>query len=463
MFTSCTAIIAILLLIEGSILFLSDHPRTAWLFKYLPSMFWIYFVPMLANSFGLFAPNSPVLDTITTYCLPASLVLLLLSVDLIPIARLGAIALAVMTAGVLGIMIGGPAVVIIFKHWLDPQAWMGIGALSASWIGGSANMIAVAKATDTPNAIYLPMVVVDSIIPYCWMAIMIALSVHQGRLDKLNRARIGLIDELCKRAQSKTALPDAGSPTVTGPLYTTRLAGVCSIAAAVICVLIYFAADHLPAAKHFLIGREFIAFGVVSAAALCGIPKLRVFASNQGRNSLRSIVIIIASAIAGTILSLYAARKLPDVRGIANFSAWTIIVATFVGLAFSFTPLRSLENYGSSKLGFALLYLVLASIGAKADFSHLAATPILLVAGATWIVIHAIFLLAAVRLLRCPVSLAAAASQACVGGTASAPVLAGIYHPQLASVGLLLAVLGNITGTFLGLITFQLCRLAAQF
>jgi uncharacterized membrane protein len=421
MFTSCTAIIAILLLIEGSILFLSDHPRTAWLFKYLPSMFWIYFVPMLANSFGLFAPNSPVLDTITTYCLPASLVLLLLSVDLISIARLGAIAMAVMSAGVLGIMIGGPSVVIIFKHWLDPQAWMGIGALSASWIGGSANMIAVAKATDTPNAIYLPMVVVDSIIPYCWMAIMIALSVHQGRLDKLNRARMGLIDELSARAQPRVAVPQASSP-----VFTTRLAGVCSIAAAVVCVLIYFAAGYWPAAKSILVGREFIAFGVVSAAAICGIPKLRVFASNQGQSNFRQIVIIIAAAIVGTVL-------------------------------------RSLENYGSSKLGFALLYLVLASIGAKADFSHLAATPILLIAGATWIVIHAMFLLAAVRLLRCPVSLAAAASQACVGGTASAPVLAGIYHPQLASVGLLLAVLGNITGTFLGLMTFQLCRLASQF
>src|SRR5207249_9415486 len=42
-------------------------------------------------------------------------------------------------------------------------------------------------------------------------------------------------------------------------------------------------------------------------------------------------------------------------------------------------------------------------------------------------------------------------SQACVGGYSSAPVVAAIYHPAMASVGLLLAVLGNVIGTYAGL------------
>jgi uncharacterized membrane protein len=53
----------------------------------------------------------------------------------------------------------------------------------------------------------------------------------------------------------------------------------------------------------------------------------------------------------------------------------------------------------------------------------------------------------------------AAASQANIGGVASAPVVAEVYHPGLASVGLLLAILGNIVGTWLGILCAQLCRM----
>jgi uncharacterized membrane protein len=55
----------------------------------------------------------------------------------------------------------------------------------------------------------------------------------------------------------------------------------------------------------------------------------------------------------------------------------------------------------------------------------------------------------------------AAASQANVGGVASTPVLADIYQPGLAPVGLLLAVFGNIIGTYLGLVCSGLCHLVA--
>jgi uncharacterized membrane protein len=85
--------------------------------------------------------------------------------------------------------------------------------------------------------------------------------------------------------------------------------------------------------------------------------------------------------------------------------------------------------------------------------------PIFLIAGATWMLIHAACLLLAARLFRAPMALAAAASQSSIGGPASGPVIAGIYHPDLAPAGLLLAVLGNIAGTFLGLATAQVCHL----
>ena len=62
----------------------------------------------------------------------------------------------------------------------------------------------------------------------------------------------------------------------------------------------------------------------------------------------------------------------------------------------------------------------------------------------------------ALRLLRAPAFYFGAASQAAVGGYSSAPVVAEIYQPGLAPVGLLLAVVGNVLGTYVGLAIGQL-------
>jgi uncharacterized membrane protein len=248
-------------------------------------------------------------------------------------------------------------------------------------------MIAVKEGTNTPDSVFLPAVIVDTIIPYTWMGILIALSAYQERFDRWNKSNMALIEEL----QAKITTVSAGG------------------------------------------GR-----GIGKIFAMLGISAF------------------------GAVASLYIAGKMPVVNNLVNTMAWTIIIATLLGIALSFTPVRGLESAGASKFGFAVLFFVLASIGAKANFSHITTSPIFLLAGITWIAIHLVFLLIAARLLRSPLSLAASASQAAVGGPASAPVVAGIYNPQLAPVGLLLAVLGNIMGTFLGLCCSYLCGLAAK-
>jgi uncharacterized membrane protein len=351
-------------------------------------MFWIYFLPMMANTVGIIPSQSAVYGNITKFCLPASLVLLLLSVDIKAILHLGRTALAMMGAGVIGIMVGGPVVVLIYKHWLPADAWKAIGALSASWIGGSANMIAVKEATNTPDSVFLPAVIVDTIVPYAWMGILIALSAVQERFDRWNKSDMTLIADL--RARTTTVISGGSGKSI---------------------------------------GKIFAMIGI---------------------------------GLGGTIASLYISGKMPVVNNLVNTMTWTIIIATVLGLVLSFTPLRGLESAGASKLGFAVLFFVLASIGAKASMSNIAASPVLLLAGVTWVGIHAVFLFIAARFLHSPMSLAASASQAAIGGPASAPVVAGIYNPQLAPVGLLLAVLGNIVGTFLGLCCSYLCGLAGK-
>jgi uncharacterized membrane protein len=378
-------IIIILLLIEGAILSLAQTAIGKKLFKFLPSMFWIYFLPMLANTAGVLPAESLFYSEIIRWVLPAALIVLLISADIGGILRLGPVALGMMAAAVAGIVIGAPVVVMIYRQWLPPETWKGIGALSASWIGGSANMIAVKEAIGAPDSVFLPAVIVDTIIPYFWMGLLIAASAYQRSFDRWNRSNTRLLDELAQRA--------ATSGT-----------------------------------------------------------------KGKSRWTFLGIVIIAALAIGGSFAAVRISECLPTVKNIINSTAWSIILATLAGIVFSFTPIRRLEFRGSNTVGFALLYFVLASIGAKTNLSHIRSVPILLAAGTTWIAIHALFLLIAARLLKAPMALVAAASQASIGGPASAPVVAGIYHPELAPVGLLLAVLGNILGTFLGLCTSHLCR-----
>jgi uncharacterized membrane protein len=139
----------------------------------------------------------------------------------------------------------------------------------------------------------------------------------------------------------------------------------------------------------------------------------------------------------------------------AAFSAstWTVVIVTTAALLMSLTPIGNLEQAGDSRVGTLLLYVLLSSIGARAELRAIVHTPVFLALGATWILIHGLCLLIAGRLLRAPLGLIATASQANIGGTVSAPIVGATFSPQLASAGLLMAIFGNLTGTYIGLAT----------
>jgi uncharacterized membrane protein len=386
MMNNAVAIMLILAAIEGIVLFVASHEKTKRYFRFMPPVFWIYFLPMLASSCGLIDAGHPVLGAISKHVLPASLFLLLLAVDVKAILRLGPKALTMMLAGSLGIMLGTTIVFYLFRDIVGAQMWSGFAALSGSWSGGSANMIAVKEALLTPDEVFLPMVIVDTVVPYFWMGILISAVSLQPVFDKFARADQRILDEL-----------DAGTKV------------------------------------------------------LANAAKARLRPSTT--------VIIILVAFAGGALAMATARFLPEIKDVVSATAWTIIAASTLGLAASFTPAKRLEEHGSERIGYILLYFVLTSIGAKASVSNIGDSLVLIVAGFLIVLLHAVFLIVTARLIRAPMFLAAVASQANIGGVASAPIVAEVYRPGLASVGLLLAVLGGIIGTYLGIITGHMCRL----
>ncbi|MDD4182839.1 MAG: DUF819 family protein, partial [Candidatus Omnitrophica bacterium] len=199
MITESLPIIIFLLAIEALVLSVSRHPKFKKYFKFIPAVFWIYFLPMLSSSFGLIDSKSPIYQNISFYLLPSALVLLLLSSDIRAILKLEKQALIMMLAGSLGIMIATPVVFYLVRQWVGAQMWSGFGALSASWIGGSANMIAAKEALGTPDAVFTPMVIVDTIVPYTWMGIMVAAVALQPAYDRWNRSNREVINALGSR------------------------------------------------------------------------------------------------------------------------------------------------------------------------------------------------------------------------------------------------------------------------
>ena len=386
MITNPLLIVVVLITIEAFVLGLSRHERTKRFFNFLPAVFWIYFLPMLAATFGLITAKSPLYGMITTWLLPASLVLLLLPVDMKAILKLGPPALAMFFIGAAGIMAGAVLSFALFKPLVGPEFWSGFGALSASWTGGSANMIAVKEALSVPDTVFAPMVIVDTVVPYLWMGFMIAMVGLQPAFDRWNRSDRSILDHFGEQA-----------------------------------------------VKHL--------------------------ATSGSRRTAAGILLALVVAFAGGGAAHLIARQLPLIRDVVTTYTWTIMIVTLIGILLSFSPVRNLERSGATRTGYDLLYFVLTAIGAKASVASIGSALLLIAAGMLIVAVHAVVLLIGARLMKAPLFLVAAASQANVGGVASAPVVAEVYHPGLASVGLLLAILGNIVGTWLGIICAQLCRM----
>jgi uncharacterized membrane protein len=169
--------------------------------------------------------------------------------------------------------------------------------------------------------------------------------------------------------------------------------------------------------------------------------------------TLADLLIITAIGVGTTALSWALAESgwLPTFAVVSPFT-WVVVIATTVALILSFTRLRGLEGAGASKVGSVFLYLLVASIGAHAEFSKVGDAPALLAVGAVWMAIHASIMLLVRWKLRAPIFFMAVGSKANVGGAASAPVVAAAFHPALAPVGVLLAILGYVLGTYAGLL-----------
>jgi uncharacterized membrane protein len=382
-------VFAYLAAVLGLVFWLSSRPGLERLFKVTPPVIYAYFIPTISTSVGILPQASPAYDWMVRYLLPVALLLLMITVDLRSVAKLGWMALIMVVAGTLGIMIGGPISLLVFGPFLPDDAWMGFAALSGSWIGGTANMVAIAESVGTPDAMLGPIIVVDTVVGYGWMGVLLFFSGFQAWYDRRTRARTGAIEETNKRlAEAQSHLHPVSLPWL---------------------------------------------------AAILGI------------------------GFAGAVIAIALGERMPAIGDptIISGTTWAVLIVVSVGLALSFTPLFKLEEHGASRIGYLALYLLLTAIGARADLRAVLDAPAFFAAGVLWIAIHVGVLLLVARLVRAPLFFVATGSMANIGGPVSAPIVAGVYHPAMAPVGLLMAIVGYVLGIYAGLGTAWLLALVA--
>ncbi|MDP6057692.1 MAG: DUF819 family protein, partial [Pirellulaceae bacterium] len=127
---------------------------------------------------------------------------------------------------------------------------------------------------------------------------------------------------------------------------------------------------------------------------------------------------------------------------------WLIVLSTTLGVFLSFTKARNLEGVGASRVGTAFIFTLVATIGLNMDIRAVFEEPELFVVGLVWMLFHVGLMFVVGYVIRAPYFFLAVGSKANIGGAASAPVVAAAFHPSLAPVGVLLAVLGYALGTY---------------
>ena len=338
------------------------------------------------------------------YLLPASLILLTLSINLKEVFKLGPKALIMFFTGTIGVVVGGPLAILLFS-FISPEVvggvepnevWRGMTTVAGSWIGGGANQAAMFEIFGDGDknlisgSMYSMMITVDIVVAEIWMFFLLLGVGKTVKIDNWLKADSSSVETL-KNHMHEFSQKIARIPSFTDLMVILGIGlgftGLSHMLADIIAPWIKANAPYL--AETFSLGSGFF---------------------------------------------------------------WLIVLATTFGILMSFTKARNYEGAGASKVGGVFIYILVATIGMKMDILAVLDNPAIFLVGLTWMAVHVILLIVIAKLIRAPFFFLAVGSKANIGGAASAPVVAAAFHPSLAPVGVLLAVLGYAFGTYGALI-----------
>ncbi len=393
-FVSDTIVFGVLAIILALIFYTSSLQSKGWkkFYMFVPALLLCYLVPAILSSFGLISKEYSELYTMAkNYLLPGALILMTIGIDFKAIIKLGPKAIIMFLTATVGIIIGGPIAIYVYS-FIDPEVVGGIGD-QAAWRGfatlagswiGGGANQAAMLETYHYNPDFYGKMVTVDIVVANLW--MAFLLWGAARAEKFDK---WLKADTSSIEELKVKMSNFQKKTEKVPTLT----------------------DYMVLAG--------ITFGVVGF-----------------------------SHYAGKWLSGIMTNWLGSESPFSSSFFWLVVLATTGGLIISTTKLKKYEGGGASKIGSVFIYILVATIGMKMELEKAIEEPQLILVGIIWMLVHIGILFFVAKLIKAPFFFVAVGSKANIGGAASAPIVAAAFHPSLASVGAILAVLGYALGTY---------------
>jgi len=372
-----SAIVYLLILAIFSAMALYLAKKNLKILSYFPPIVLLYVSIMLLSSNGLFDKSDAIThsySTLKSNLLPAMLFLMLLPNNISTLLHLGPKMLISFLLASLSLFIAFVLSFILFSlSYTDIEI---LGPLAGSWMGGTANMLAVAAAIESSESAIGITMLIDSVDYSLWVMFLLLIVPFASKFNHFTKA--------------------------SNPVQDVELTSECAL--------------------HFSYkGYAYLLFSALLVSVLT------------------------------QVLGIYLSKAL-----FSSATTWSVILATFLGLAFSYSPLAKIRGLQSTAN--AMLYLLIALIASRAEIHFNAQLVSYILLGLSILFIHAIFMFVFAKLFRLDLFSISVASLANIGGIASAPILSAAYSQSLVGVGVLMASLGYILGTFIALFLAQVLR-----
>lgn len=385
MITNGFTYVAVLICLAAALITLEK--KTGWkFFEFLPPVVLIYLLAMLLCTAGTWdmketKPAYTALKNSLTYTM---VFMMLLRCDIRKVLKLGPRMLLGFFSASLTIMIGFIGAFSLMKSVIGDNAWMGLGALCGSWLGGSGNMVAVQAALNISEADMGYALVIDSIDYSIWVMFLLWLIQLAPKFNAWNKADTKTLDEVSRGLEKDAA-------------------------------------------------------------------------ANKNPITMQSLLLLLGSALLAAAIGTNVGVALNGIVPFLDKATWTILFITVMGLIGAVSPLG--HTAGSAELSNMLLYSVIALLASRASLLELADAPYWILTGFIVLGIHFTLMFIIAKVLKLDMFTACVASLANIGGTASAPVLAGSYSGSLVPVGILMALLGYVIGTPFGILTAHIMEM----
>lgn len=393
MITDPTAVFALLAAVVALAVVLEERTK---LFRALGSALVGILLGMLLSNTGVIPGTSPAYDFLAGPAVSAGIVLILLTVDIRSVAQAGPRMLAAFVIGGIGSAIGASAAAVLLADAIGPETWKLAGQYTATYTGGGVNFAAVGAALDTSGELFAAGIAADVTMTAIWMATCLTVPVLFASLDRKEARAV---------AEDGIAGTDGGAGvSETHPGGAVRVetdeGGAPSL--------------------HEMLYSSVGAIGLYDLAMMALIVLGTLWASDW----LGAVLAPMPSVLFLTTIALVLAQ-LPPVRALR----------------------------GAGVIGNYLILIFLASNGAMSVLANIVVIgpPIVYFALAT-VAVHGIVIFGVGRLVGLDLKTLAVASQANVGGPASAMALAAArgYTDRLLP-GVAVGLLGYAAGNYLGL------------